>query len=468
MHPYSGIRPWLSGVGLLILMIAVVFWWGAVVGPMTLSLIFPQVTPWESIPTNLDPDQDGTLANTASALVLLMVAILACLNVIASNRRKLGRVVMGGWLLLSITAILLAAEDFNASIIRRQHTIPIGGYDVHWMLLASPFIAAFLVALAGFIKSDRLPGEVRALLALGTAAWLLSLLHDLVPDYINFRFAWITRMVILLEETLEVGGTILMGLGAVAALGIGYGCRLRMRHGIRLLVGSSIVVVLAGSLVVGLLFRAPFADARARNFSDGMFYITLENGMNALQELQLPDIPIDSLDLKLDNQDERGRSAIVLWRIFDESIEGEILREGRLEVESGEQGWNSIEFDPPVSGASGRRLILQLVTETEPGLPVYLGATKANLHPGGRLWVNGEITYPDQDVEFVAFSAAELTRSKIHAIWLTFTSDWIWLIVFIDIGISLIIMTLIPLLVFRIAVLALVQRAADARTAKLD
>ena len=264
---------------------------------MTLSLIFPQVTPWGVNP-HKSRSRPGWHARKYS---LGLSSVDGCNSGLPERhckyRRKLGRVVMGGWLLLSITAILLAAEDFNASIIRRQHTIPIGGYDVHWMAAASPFIAAFLVALAGFIKSDRLPGEVRALLALGTAAWLLSLLHDLVPDYINFRFAWITRMVILLEETLEVGGTILMGLGAVAALGIGYGCRLRMRHGIRLLVGSSIVVVLAGSLVGGLLFRAPFADARARNFFGWDVLHYTENGMNALQELQLPDIRLTALTL---------------------------------------------------------------------------------------------------------------------------------------------------------------------------
>ena len=461
-------------MGLIILVIAVVFWWGAVVGPKILSLVFSQVTPWDSIPANLNPDRDGTLANTASSLVMLMVAILACLNVISSYRRKIGRVVMGGWLILSITAMLIVAEDFDSSILRLHAITSIGGYEANWKLLASPFMAAFLVAIAALIKSDRLPGEVRVLLATGSADWLLALLHDTIleydyiKNYVYIRFYWIHDMAIAIEENLEFGGAIFMILGAAAALEVGPGCRLRVRDAIRLLSGIILAILLFVSIALGLLFRAPFEDARTRSFADGRFHIALENEMSVLQELQLPDIPIDSLKLNLANQDERGRSAIVLWRIFDESIEGEILREGRLEVESGEQGWNSIEFDPPVSGASGRRLILQLVAETEPGLPVYLGATKANLHPGGRLWVNGEITYPDQDIEFVAFSPAELTRSKIHAIWLTFTSDWIWLILFIDIGISLIIMTLIPVLVFRIAVLALVQRAADARTAKQD
>ena len=57
---------------------------------------------------------------------------------------------------------------------------------------------------------------------------------------------------------------------------------------------------------------------------------------------------------------------------------------------------------------------------------LLIGATKTNRFPDGRLWVNGELAWPDQNIEFVAYGAPELTRSKLWAMWHVFISHWRW------------------------------------------
>ena len=59
--------------GRLLILGAVLFWWGGVVVPNLISLAFPAWLPTESIPRDLNPDIDweGRLANRVSAIALL-------------------------------------------------------------------------------------------------------------------------------------------------------------------------------------------------------------------------------------------------------------------------------------------------------------------------------------------------------------------------------------------------------------
>ena len=262
-------------------------------------------------------------------------------------------------------------------------------------------------------------------------------------------------MAILLEETLEFGGALLLGLSATIALrrrdlGI-----LRRSIIFPLVVGSLTVVALIGSLVIALVFRAPFVDARSESTSEGRFHIALEDELSAVQELRMPEIPVKELEIRLISRGSHGRSGILIWRVIDGGLTGDILREGRLRVAAGEHAiWSSLEFDPPLSGVGGRRLGLQLIADVEDGGHLAVAATKANLYSNGRLWVNGELTWADQDLEFVAFSAAEPTRSKLQAVWRTVVSDWRWPVVLVGLGLGLVLVTLMPTLVLTAVVLS--------------
>lgn len=118
----------------------------------------------------------------------------------------------------------------------------------------------------------------------------------------------------------------------------------------------------------------------------------------------------------------------MLWRVMEagEDGSGRILREGRMEVAAGEHlEWLSIDF-PPLVEAEGRPLVLQLIADVEPDDHLQVGATKTNRYQDGRLWIRGALAWPDQNIEFVAYTASELTRSKLRATWSVFTSDWRW------------------------------------------
>ena len=105
-----------------------------------------------------------------------------------------------------------------------------------------------------------------------------------------------------------------------------------------------------------------------------------------------------------------------------------------------------LELVPPLAEAQGRSLAVQLAAEVEQEAHLRIGATQTDRYPDGRLWINGALAWPDQDLEFVAYSASELTRSKLQAIWHTFSSDWRWPVLLADFAITLTLILLIPAL----------------------
>ena len=75
--------PLVVWTGRLLLLSAVLFWWGGVLAPNLLSLAFPAWLSPESIPRDLNPDIDweGRLANRVSATALLVsggIGVLDC------------------------------------------------------------------------------------------------------------------------------------------------------------------------------------------------------------------------------------------------------------------------------------------------------------------------------------------------------------------------------------------------------
>ena len=122
-----------------------------------------------------------------------------------------------------------------------------------------------------------------------------------------------------------------------------------------------------------------------------------------------------------------------------------------MEVPAGERPeWLSIDF-PPLTYIEGQRLTIQLVVDVEPEAHLTVGATKTNRYEDGRLWVNGELTWPDQNIEFVIYGAPELTRSKLRAMWSVFISHWRWPVLALDTAISMTVITLIPALLLTAA-----------------
>ena len=122
-----------------------------------------------------------------------------------------------------------------------------------------------------------------------------------------------------------------------------------------------------------------------------------------------------------------------------------------MEVPAGERPeWLSIDF-PPLAYIEGQRLTMQLVADVEPDAHLRIGATKTNRYEDGRLWVNGALAWPDQNIEFVIYGAPELTRSKLRAMLRVFTSHWRWPVMVVDTAITMTVITLIPALLITTA-----------------
>ena len=469
---------WLAErTGRVLLLGAVAFWWGLIVVPRLVSLAFPELLSLDAIPRHLDPDKERTVANAVSAASLLIVALLAFVMVRQAHHARSYWITTGGWAVLAVTAAYLAWEElseFHVSGTRDLGDVILGSSNLPWLwpVVLSPLIVAFVLAMAVFV-SKGFPStgsagswqassgrEVRALLILGLTAWLLAVAYE-----VSHPFVFQTRaamLAVLLEETLEFGGTLLMGLSAGLALRRSS----RQAHGrqaqyegcgaaagvfsgrslMRLAVGSMAAVgVLA--VVAAVVYRAPFADARTLTI-EGNFYTRLIDEHSLVQELGALPAPPARVDLRVANRDPQGRPGIMLWRVMEagEGGLGRILREGRKEVPAGEHPkWMSIDF-PPLTYIEGQRLTIQLVADVEPEAHLTVGATKTNRYEDGRLWVNGELTWPDQNIEFVIYGAPELTRSKLRTMWDIFTSDWGWPVLAAEVVIAMTLITFIPTL----------------------
>ena len=467
---------WLAErTGRVLLLGAVAFWWGLIVVPRLVSLAFPELRSLDAIPRHLDPDSEGNLANAVSAIFLLITALLAFAMARQAHHARSYWITTGGWAVLAVTAAYLAWEEvseFHAEGTRALGETVLGAAyrSTLWPVVLSPLIVAFVLAMAVFVckgfpstGSTGSGREVRALLILGLTAWLLAVVQEVGH---TFQAGLLAR---LLEETLEFGGTLVIGLSAAIALREAavprpvrqaqdasrqFGGRGRFPLTVRWMAAIAIAdCVVTIGVVAAVVQRAPFADARALT-TRGTFYTKLIDEHSLVQELGALPAPPARIDLRVANRDPQGRSGIMLWRVLrqaqderhGEPVEPRILREGRMEVPAGERPkWLSIDF-PPLAYIEGQRLMMQLAADVEPEAHLRVGATKTNRYEDGRLWVNGELTWPDQNIEFIVYMAAEPIWSKLRDKWRVFTSDWSWPVLAVDAAIGMTLITFIPVL----------------------
>ena len=472
-------------IGRLLLLGAVVFWWGAIVLPQLISMAFPEVLPWSVFPRHLNPDSEGSLANAVSAFSLAVVALLALGNAVRGLRNQnaqKNRIAIGGWAALAVTAAYLTVDEIfdprTMSVFEGLGQTPFSETykkDL-WIVVFSPLIVAFVVAMGFFVLRGSLSRAVRVVLILGFTTWLLAILHDLNHEPL-FEVLVSKRIGRLLEETLEFSGTLLVGLGAAISLwsrqepasdmfdrfGNRYDRRGRFTSAVwsfdKFVMGA--VATVACIVVVGVLtphlYKWPLADARADTLA-GAFHMILYDKHSIVQELGALPAPPSRLDLRIASRAPPDRPGILVWRVVEvgERGSGHIFREGRKVIPARDHlAWETIDIALLVE-AGGRPLALQLIADVGPDAHLRIGATKTNRYEQGRLWVDGALGWPDQNIEFVTFSAPELTRSKLLAMWHAFTSSWRWPLLFADIAIVMTLLILIPTLLITAA---LPQRA---------
>ena len=364
-------------------------------------------------------------------------------------------ITVGGWALLASTAAFLAWEevtDFHISRTRvfGDEMFGMANSQHLWPVLLSPLIVAFIAAMWIFVHKGLQARAVRAPLILGVTAWMLAVVNEAI--YLALFSGRAETLGTMLEETLEFSGTLLIGLSAGIALWSVAVAQPRSHlfSGTRLflpVVGSMVTVAVFGGLTIAFVLRAPLADTRLLS-RIGAFHVSLHDERSAVQELGVLSAPLARLDLRISNRDPDGRSGTVMWRIVEagEGSPSLILRAGRMKVPAGEHPrWGSIVF-PPLAEAEERPLAVQLVADVAREAHLRVGATKTNQHEDRQPWITGIMAWPDQNLEFVLYSATEPTRSKFHGLWRMFTSDWRWPVLATDLAIALTLITLVPAL----------------------
>ena len=441
--------------GRLLLVGAVVFWWGGHVGPQLFSLAFPALLPPEALPPELNPEQDGSLANMVSAVALVIAALLALGNAIGCRQRAAGWVAVSGWTVLTFTAAYLGWEelsDFHATDLGPVGRFIFGGEflgstGTHlWVFVLSPLILAFVVAMALFAHRELRAQAIRGPFVLGLVAWLAAIVQEAWFSAIASGRA--AELVITLEETFEFAGALLISLSAAMALRGHSETRMNPgRAGRRWrgsIIGSAALVAVLGVLTIAFVFRALLIDARATTHID-TFELRLGAQESVIQEVRMPAFPIGRLDFKLDHRDRDRDSGIASVRVSRLGSPEEPLAEYQLEVPTG-QGAKPIGVDliPAIVEPEGQRLAIELVADVGLDAELRVRVTKVNRYVEGEFWINGEPAYPNQDLEFAAYGAPEPTRSKLEAVWKTFTSGWRWPVLLANLWVGLALITWIP------------------------
>ncbi len=434
--------------GRILLIGVVVFWWSGYVIPHLLSLVFPALLPpWNSTLGRLNADSEGSIANAVSAATLAAVTLLALAAALVNYRRSGGWIAVGGWVAIAATTAGLTFEELVE--FKRLGPISIVGHaerlDLPWPLLVSPLVVVYVLAMSIFVQRGLGARKGRPLLILGIACWVFALVHEAMDPWVFAGRAIAIEYV--LEETLEYSGTLLVGLSAVSMLQpertptyCVFGRRWRL-----VLAGSVAAVITLGGLAVLFLFRAPLVEALAPYSRAGAFDIALRQQEAVVQELRMPATPLHSLRLRLANCDLRGQAATVGVRLTPLGMSDRILSQGSVEIPVGDcPRWRDVELLPPAAAAEGETMAIHVVADVVSAAELRVGATKGYLYSDGRLWINGDLAWPDQNLEFVAYSAPELTRSKLQAIWRLATSDWRWPVLAADIVIALSLIMYIP------------------------
>ena len=434
----------------LLLLGAVAFWWGGYVTTHLFSAAFPALLPpSNAVLGGLNASREGTIANAVSAATLASVTLLLIAAAVGSRRRSAGWIAVGGWAALAVTTAALAFEELAEfkkggpfSVV--DHAWSLG---VTWPVLVSPLVIAFLLAMYIFIRKGLDGASCSAPLILGIGCWVFALFHEVVDPWLFYgRARWIGYV---LEETLEYSGTLLIGFSAAIALGGGcprahpvFGGRWRWP-----LVGSVAAVVMLGGIAFVFLFRAPLVEALAPNTRAGAFGVSLQHQEALVQELRMPATPVQSIRLLPMNCGTESGPGTVAVRVTDPGMSNRIRSEGSVEIPVGDcPRWRDIEMLPPITAAEGELLDVQVVADIEPGAELRIGATKGDRYADGRLWINGELAWQDQNLEFVAYGSAAPTRSKFQGVWDVLISDWRWPALLADLAIALTLIAFVPAL----------------------
>ena len=438
-------RRTLSGPWSGALLAVIGFWWGAYVAPELVSIAFPGVLPGERIPEWLDAEVNDSLTNALSAALLAAAAGLMAANAVRDFRASASRIATTGWSVLAGVILLVCIAELTEAhidgpvalgraLFGRQALLP------SWPILLAPMIGTFVALMALFMWRVDHPPSVRRLLGLGFGLWIMVLVHEVIQPYALLRFG--SSLPRVLEETLEISGTMCLIVAALATRG-------RASPGLRWrtpFVRSTLLVASLSAIAVALLYHAPVFDTRAHS-PPGTFQIMLQDQGSITQEFNEPLFPTDRIDVRMATRDPNGTSTTVAWRIRSDETP---IREGHVQVVSQPKHLSMYQLTfAPLIETADQKLNLQLVAEASEGAHLHIGATKLNSDDGFRLWTNGDIQPRGHRIEYVVFSTPEPTRAKLAALWHVVSEDWRYPATMLYFAVSLVLLVFTPLVLVR-------------------
>ena len=468
--PDSSRRQVATATGRLLLLGAVALCWGAYVVPQLASLAFPGLLPPDVLPRDLDFGIEGSVANAISAAALLVVAALALANSIVGRRRRAPWLLVGGWAVLAVSVAYLAWDELLTDLHEEastslQRALFADSSDAWtWAVHLGLLPIALALAVWALVVANRPNGAMVSPLALGFAAWLLATVIDTSQPTLFAGRA--ETLEVVFDETLEFSGSLLIALSAAVALRWGQTSQRRVhsfprRRLRRTAVGSVALVAALGALAVGFLFRAPVVDAQSDSHVE-IFRVSLRHQEAAVQAFHMPAVPVGSVNLRVAGAARGDRAGNVGIRLTRLGTSEPILAEGSARVPSrATPDWVNLTLFPQLNEAEGQPLALTVVADLNTDEQLMVSGTKRNRHQVGDLWINGQMAWPDQSLEFVAYGTSEPTRSKFAGLVNLLTSSWHWPLLLVDILLALTALTLVPVFLVATAIPRPLRTAVD-------
>ena len=358
----------------------------------------------------LEADSETSLANTYSAVVWGVVAVLAVAQLLrspaSSRRRWLWRL---GWLSVALLAALIALEE-RASLkdaIGRL-TLPVDLAPIpirealprhtHWLAVVAPLLAAPLAAAGLVLLTSQRLHPARALLTLLAIVFVAC---PLVLDSYALDFAPIPWS-IFLEEGSELSAAAILVVILIETLAARPGtvpdaperrCRERGRRGAAL---AATAALLAASALPLLLTQHVFEDKRwgwgAAPWSYTGPISLVEQRFRATHD------NLQRVDVWVYIDGAPGAAADIFARLAPAGSDRP-LRESRAEVRGARFSNDTVAFHfAPIPDSGGMLYTLTIGVLSGPTPYVFLGLTGGDVIPEGTAVVSGAPTPYADDV----------------------------------------------------------------------
>jgi hypothetical protein len=248
----------------------------------------------------------------------------------------------------------------------------------------------------------------------------MVIVHEAIQPYAKSRFG---SLPIVIEETMEVTGA----MSLIAAAWLTYQ-RPSVSPPWRLFAAwLTIGISVCGVMVVFYLYQVPLINTRyatplisMRDTSPlGTFHVILEGFGAVQQDLRRIPFPSDRVDVRMAIRGDMPTN--VELRVLDNAT---VISASRLKLYPQAEDLSMQKFDlSPVLDSRSDQLSMHVIAVLPADSHLRIGATQNNPVDELRLATNGDVQPPGHGIEYIVYSTAEPTRTKLSSLW-HIARDW--------------------------------------------